>query len=231
MESFIANNSTLNSSAVGAKQKYKRMKNTYLILGILTMLFCSSCFFNDECDGITTEQKFKFADFEVNVDRTSDSLAIGDSIIVELSVPAMVFDSVENKEVEIEKGIDVVFAVTRHSSYRFDTSLVDVFEEWFDLEIVKGKRLDNDYRFEMEREGAEFKAHLIYVPKKALSYSIGFQFTKIDMDLSDNELNCMDGDTDSWNSRLKVRTDFNQIEEILPDADQIASTFGFIVSE
>lgn len=177
-----------------------------------------------------TEQQFKLGEFPMIVERSKPNLQVGDSILVDIKIPKTTLDSVTNNEISIVDNPQLNLIMTRHSTYRFDTSLIYIFNEWFDLEVIRGERLDNDYNFEMEETADDFALELIYIPRKALSYSLSFGFKEIDLGVSESEMECMEGNTSNWDARFLLQTSFNEYEEIVGQTNGNQTTFGFIVN-
>jgi len=81
----------------------------------------------------------------------------------------------------------------------------------------------NPYRFSLEKNNSEFELDFYYVCKKEMKYYIPIRFDRIIA--KDVDTKCMFGDTETWNARISINSDYNTYE----NQDEFPNYFGFLV--
>ena len=198
------------------------MKPTIFILSILMAItICNSCFLTDECDGLRNEQLLQFGEYQIRIDSKSDTLSIGDSIRFRIKMPNTLFDSISLSQVEVET-IELGFYVTRDTDEPKDTSLIYIFDQYFDILVTQGEMFD-PYHFSLKENNSEFELDFYYVCKKELKYFIPIRFDRIIA--KDVDTKCMLGDTETWNARITIDSDYNTYD----NQGELGNYFGFVV--
>ncbi len=196
------------------------MKSKIFILSIL-ILICNSCFLTDECDGLRNEQLLRFGEYPIRIDSDNDTLSIGDSIRFRIKMPNTLYDLISLNQVEVD-NIEIGFYVTRDTNEPKDTSLIYIFDQYFDVVVNQGEMFD-PYRFSLEENNSEFVLDFYYICKKELKYYIPIRFDRIIA--KDVDTKCMFGDTETWNARISLDSDYNTYE----NQGELANYFGFVV--
>lgn len=192
-----------------------------LILILFSITMYNSCIIDDECDDQRREQLLRFGQYPIQIDAPNDTLSIGDSIRFSISLPNTLYDSISQNQIKID-DIEIGCYVTRDTSELGDTSLINIFDEHFDIVINQGKKLD-PYRFSLEENNSAFTLDFYYICKKKMKYLIPIRFDKIIV----NGLNtdCMLGDTRTWNAKITIDSDFNTFNA----QGEFSNYFGFVV--
>lgn len=198
------------------------MKPTIFILSILiSILIFNSCFLTDECDGLRTEQLLRFGEYQIRIDSDNDTLSIGDSIRFRIKLPNTLYDSIKLNQVEVE-NIEIGFYVTRDTDEPKDTSLIFIFDKYFDIIVNQGEMFD-PYHFGLKENNSEFTLDFYYICKKELKYYIPIRFDRIIAKNVDTK--CMLGDTETWNARISIDSDYNTYD----NQGELENYFGFVV--
>jgi len=195
---------------------------TKIIIATLftTLILLNSCFLIDNCDGMETPQLLDFGEHQIEINSHSDTLLIGDSIRFRITTSNFILDSINLDTFEIDE-IQLGFYVTRDTEESIDTSLIDVFDEHFDIIVNVGETI-NPYHFNLQRTNLNFELDFYYVCKKELKYYIPIRFNRVNVNGVNTE--CMDGDTETWSSRLSIESEFNTFE----NQSEFMNYFGFV---
>ena len=194
---------------------------TFILPILMAITICNSCFLTDECDGLKNEQLLQFGEYQIRIDSDNDTLSIGDSIRFRMKIPNTLFDSISSNQVEVE-NIEIGFYVTRDTDEPKDTSLIYIFDQYFDIIVNQGEMFD-PYHFSLEENNSEFALDFYYVCKKKLKYYIPIGFDRIIANGVDTK--CMLGDTETWNARISIDSDYNTYDT----QGELANYFGFVV--
>jgi len=195
------------------------MKHLIFILTILASITTlSSC---DKCEGLETEQLLRFGEYQIKIYSENDTLSIGDSIRFNIKLPNTLYDSISLNQAKIE-DIEIGFYVTRDTDEPKETSLIYIFDQHFDIIVNRGKMID-PYRFSLEKNNSEFELDFYYVCKKEMKYFIPIRFQRITA--KDVDTKCMFGDTETWNAKISIDSDYNTYE----NQNEYPNYFGFLV--
>lgn len=200
----------------------KKMKQVIFVFTITVLSFLlNSCFLRDQCEGLYKEQLLRFGEFQIKIDSRNDTLSIGDSIRFSINLPRFFYDSISGTEVEIE-NIEIGFYVTRDTEEPKETSIIYIFDQYFDIIVNRGKMID-PYRFTLDKNNSGFGLDFYYVCKKELTYFIPIRFKTIVASGVDTK--CMLGDIETWNSGIFIDSEYNTFE----NQQEFPNYFGFIV--
>ena len=196
------------------------MKVTIATL-IIIVTILNSCFLIDNCDGVEIPQLLDFGQHQIRIDSPSDTLSIGDSIRFRITTPNSILDSTNLINLEIDE-IQLGFYVTRDTDEPKDTSLIEIFDDYFDIIVNVGERV-SPYHFLLQRTDLNYELDFYYVCKKELEYYIPIRFDKVDVNNVNTE--CMIGDTGTWSGGITIESEFNTFE----NQSEFMNYFGFVV--
>jgi hypothetical protein len=168
-----------------------------------------------------TDQLLRFGTFDVKIETPRDTLLVGDSIRIRVQLPETFLDSISLTQTEVE-SIRMGFYMTRDTEEQKDTSLIYIFDQYFDISLNKGEQID-PYRYLLENTGSGWILDFHYVCKRSLKYFIPIHFEEIVAKGVNTD--CMFGNTETWDAQIFIDNDFNTFE----NKEAFPNYFGFVV--
>lgn len=204
------------------------------------LLLCSGCNFLDldifetKCSTYVP-QKYKFGYQEAEIWTTSWQMGTGDTVFIRAHIPEVIMDSLSGRPAAVRGRLGLFFRLsaasyfTSTSPFAMDTTIVRVFQTYFDTFVRTGKQTAT-YSFDAVNQGGFWNLDIGFVAKKKGVYDIypAIEFLQTEEVLPKGT--CMLGDSEKYNAMIRIKSKNNRINEIYPILPQgLDESFGFIV--
>jgi hypothetical protein len=212
---------------------------SFLLKGFLA-LAVSGCVFPDfnifqkRCSQYIP-QKYRFGYQDVNISTSRPKLHVGDTIFVKARLNQNFFDSLSTLPVPVNGKVRVFLRVTlasyRTSSSVFavDTTILKVFDQYFDTVVKTGIR-KSTYYFDCTLVDGFWELDVAFVARRKGVYEINPGITEVVTGETLPKGTCMLGDTQRFNAKVRLVGKNNRIGEVYPLLTQAyEQDFGFFV--
>lgn len=215
------------------------MKHLFLLVWPL-LLLCSGCNFSDlsifepKCKTYIP-QKYKFGYQQAEIWTTSRQMSIGDTVFIRAHIPEVIMDSLSGGLVNVRGRLSLFFRLstasyfTSTSPFAMDTTIVRVFQTYFDTFVRTGKQTAT-YSFDAVNQGGFWNLDIGFVAKKKGAFDIYPAINFLQTAEVVPKGTCMLGDSEKYNAIIRIKSRNNRINEIYPILPQgLEESFGFIV--
>lgn len=209
-----------------------------MLIGI-TALTAAGCFQND-CE-TWIDQPFQIPALEASLGVQQDTVRVGDTLPFELLVPRQLADESGTLR-EVDGGFRIMVRFSHLPStspggedfFTTDTTLSQVFDEHFGLQIEAGRRdTALTFFFDATQVGDAWAVRLRYLPKQAGNYRVGVGLyeLKIEPEGLGSE-DCIKG-SEVWGSRVVwAPNPHNAIRQFYDStAHDLSGDFALIIRE
>lgn len=185
------------------------MKERFLILLIVISSISSCMFFDEDCDSYVP-QKWHIGEIEAELVTQKPVLKVGDTILFKFKLNRNLRD-IFNQDMDIDIGVQVFNKITTTANlsdttnsdvFSIDTTIFKVFNNYFDMVLVKGDTI-NVYTHKCELIENYWEIETQYIAKKPGNYRATIKFWKIytsESNLDDGV--CMEGDKETFGAKL-----------------------------
>ncbi|SDF63676.1 hypothetical protein SAMN04487996_111338 [Dyadobacter soli] len=215
------------------------MKHVYFLVWAL-LLLCSGCnflgldIFETKCKTYIP-QKYKFGYQEAEIWTASQQMSIGDTVFIRAHIPETMMDSLSGRPMSVHGRLGLFFRLSAASSFTstspfaMDTTIVRVFQTYFDTFVRTGKQTAT-YSFDAVNQGGFWNLDIGFVAKKKGAYDIYPAIEFLQTEEVVPKGTCMLGDSEKYNAMIRIKSRNNRINEIYPILPQgLDESFGFIV--
>jgi len=224
-----------------AKLHLVKKINNLLLIGVcsLSLFSCTipqiQAFLDNRCHEYV-DQIFKFGHQDIYVRTASPSVHIGDTLFVKVKLNQNFYDSHSNKGVLVKEKLSLLLRLTTAarqnatsgSVFAIDTSIYNVFDQYFKTVVIIGQQKDK-YRFDCVRRNGYWELDVRFVAKRKGTFDLYPAIMELETGAELPKGICMLGDP-HFGAKLKIQGTNNRIAEIYPlyPEDQ-KILFGFYV--
>jgi hypothetical protein len=182
-------------------------------------------------------QSHKFGRYVVDVKANKAILQPGDTIFLKVKMNQQFYDSLTRQAVQVSQKValfvkldNAVRPSNSGNSFATDTTIYQVFDQYFTTHVVKGSK-NNAYLFDCHLRDGLWELELQYIALKKGRYDLSVLFKAIQTGEPALPAGvCMLGDAEVFGAQIQLNTLNNQVGRVYPIL-LVASTdlFGFIV--